>query len=425
MSLDRTIAPSIVDAVDFDLRLPKVESFSLRNGVPVYAFNGGAEEVMSVEWVFWSGNSYESANLEAATANFLLRNGTSSRTAFQINDFFEYHGAFLQRSCFNETATISLHGLSKHMDRLLPVVRELIVDSVMPADELATYVQNMKQRLVVSLKKCDFVAGRLIDAYLFGEEHPYGKYTKAEDFDRLSTEQLLSFYDRYYRNGEFMLFVAGKLPSNFREELDKQFGDLPNRKVDRPVHAFHPATQKKYRIENDPNGVQGAIRLARAFPHRTHPDFQPALVLNTLFGGFFGSRLMSNIREDKGYTYGIHSYLMNLMQCSGWMISTEAGKEVCAATIEEVYKEMEILREELVEADELSLVKNYLMGSLLGDLDGPFQIIGRWKNLILNDCTDEYFYKTIQTIKSITPEQLRDLSRQYLREEDFYELVVF
>jgi predicted Zn-dependent peptidase len=424
MSLDRTIAPSIVDAVDFELTLPRVETFSLRNGVPVYAFNGGAEEVMSVEWVFWSGNSYESANLEAATANFLLRNGTSNRTAFQINDFFEYHGAFLQRSCFNETATISLHGLSKHMDTLLPVVRELIVDSVMPADELATYVQNMKQRLVVSLKKCDFVAGRLIDAYLFGEDHPYGKYTKAEDFDRLSTEQLLSFYDRYYRNGEFMLFVAGKLPSNFREELDKHFGDLPNRKVDRPVHAFHPAAQKKYRVENDPNGVQGAIRLARAFPHRTHPDFQPALVLNTLFGGFFGSRLMSNIREDKGYTYGIHSYLMNLMQSSGWMISTEAGKDVCEATIQEVYKEMGILREELVDAEELSLVKNYLMGSLLGDLDGPFQIIGRWKNLILNDCTEDYFYNTIQTIKSITPEQLRELSRQYLREEDFYELVV-
>lgn len=424
MSIDRMIAPKIVDAVDFELSLPKVETFTLRNGVPVYAFNGGAEEVMSVEWVFWSGNSYESMNLEAATANFLLRNGTSQRTAFQINEFFEYHGAFLQRNCYNETATLSLHGLSKHMDTLLPVVRELIMDSVMPADELATYVQNMKQRLSVSLKKCDFVAGRLIDTYLFGEDHPYGRYTKAEDFDLLNSEQLLSFYDRYYRNGEFMLFVAGKLPANFREQLDRYFGDLPNKKVDRPLHAIQPATQQRYRIENDPNGVQGAIRIARPFPNRTHPDFQPAMILNTLFGGFFGSRLMSNIREDKGYTYGIHSYLMNLMQSSAWMISTEAGKDVCEATIQEVYKEMRVLREELVDEEELSLVKNYLMGSLLGDLDGPFQIIGRWKNLILNGCTDEYFYQTIRIIKSITPEQLRTLSAQYLREEEFYELIV-
>lgn len=424
MSIDRKQAPPIVDAVDFELQLPKVESFTLGNGVPVYAFNGGAEEVMSVEWVFWSGNSYETANLEAATANFLLRNGTHSRTAFQINEFFEYHGAFLQRSCFNETATISLHGLSKHLDVLLPVVRELIVDSVMPADELSIYVQNMKQRLSVSLKKSDFVAGRLIDTYLFGEDHPYGRYTKADDFDRLSREQLMAFYDRYYRNGEFVLFVAGKLPANYRELLDRYFGDLPNQKVDRPVHAFQPAAQRKYRIENDPNGVQGAIRLARAFPGRTHPDFQPSMVLNTVFGGFFGSRLMSNIREDKGYTYGIHSYLMNLMQSSGWMVSTEAGKDVCEATVQEVYKEMQILREELIDDEELSLVKNYLMGSLLGDLDGPFQIIGRWKNLILNGCTDEYFYNTIRIIKSITPEQLRDLAQRYLREEDFYELIV-
>ncbi len=424
MKIDRKQAPLIVDAVDFELQLPKVESFTLRNGVSVYAFNGGAEEVMSVEWVFWSGNSYETTNLEAATANFLLRNGTSDRTAFQINEFFEYHGAFLQRSCFNETATISLHGLSKHLDLLLPVVRELIVDSVMPADELSTYVQNMKQRLSVSLKKCDFVAGRLIDTYLFGEDHPYGRYTKAADFDRLDRDELMRFYDRYYRNGEFMLFVAGKLPANFRETLDRYFGDLPNGKVDRPVHAFHPAEQKKYRVENDPNGVQGAIRMVRPFPDRMHPDFQPALILNTVFGGFFGSRLMSNIREDKGYTYGIHSYLMNLMQSSGWMVSTEAGKDVCEATIQEVYKEMRLLREELVDAEELSLVKNYLMGSLLGDLDGPFQIIGRWKNLILNGNTDAYFYNTIQTIKSVTPEELQALANRYLREEDFYELVV-
>lgn len=330
----------------------------------------------------------------------------------------------MQRNCFNETATISLHGLSKHMDVLLPVVRELIVDSTMPQDELSTYVRNMKQRLAVSLKKCDFVAGRLIDAYLFGEQHPYGRYTRAEDFDSLTSDQLLQFYDQYYRNGEFMLFVAGKLPAHFQEELDRQFGDLPNRKVDRPLHAFRPADSKKYRVNNDPNGVQGAIRLARPFPGRSHPDFQPTIVLNTLFGGFFGSRLMSNIREDKGYTYGIHSYLLNLMQSSGWMISTEAGKDVCEATIGEVYKEMALLREEPVDADELSLVKNYLMGSLLGDLDGPFQIIGRWKNLVLQGCTEEYFYDTIRTIRSITPEQLRDLAQRYLREEDFYELVV-
>ena len=108
--------------------------------------------------------------------------------------------------------------------------------------------------------------------------------------------------------------------------------------------------------------MQGSIRIARPFPNRHHPDFLKVLVLNTVFGGFFGSRLMSNIREDKGYTYGIHSYLQNHIQQSAWMISTEAGKDVCEATITEVYKEMKDLREELVDEEELLLVQKLYDG---------------------------------------------------------------
>jgi predicted Zn-dependent peptidase len=171
--------------------------------------------------------------------------------------------------------------------------------------------------------------------------------------------------------------------------------------------------------------VQGSIRIARHFPNRHHPDFAPTQVLNNIFGGFFGSRLMSNIREDKGYTYGIHSYLQNHVQACAWMISTDAGKDVCRATIDEVYKEMKILREELVDEDELALVKNYMLGSLLGDLDGPFQIIGRWKTYVLNGLTDAYFYNTIQTVRSMDAKALNELANKYLNEEDFYELVVY
>lgn len=133
---------------------------------------------------------------------------------------------------------------------------------------------------------------------------------------------------------------------------------------------------------------------------------------------------MSNIREDKGYTYGIHSYLLNHVHQSGWMISTEAGAAVCEATIAEVYKEMKDLRDEPVEEEELLLVRNYMMGGLLGELDGPFQIISRWKNIVLNNLTEQYFYDSINTIKTISAEELQALAQKYLLPEDFYELVV-
>jgi len=206
--------------------------------------------------------------------------------------------------------------------------------------------------------------------------------------------------------------------------LNTNFGDLPFGNVVEKQTEPVLGTEKKVRITNDPDGAQGSIRIARPFPNRHHPDFLKAQILNALFGGFFGSRLMSNIREDKGYTYGIHSYLLNHVQQSGWMISTEAGKDVCEATIEEVYKEMKRLRDEPVKAEELMLVRNYMMGSILGDMDGPFQIIARWKNIILNNLDEKYFYDSIETIKSVSAEELQLLAQKYLQPDDFYELVV-
>jgi len=424
--LDRKIIPTIEEAVHFDLQLKNCDRFTLDNKVPVYAMNAGAQDVVMVEWVFDAGNWYDKQPMVAATTNFLIKNGTTSKTAYQINDFFEFHGAYLNRSCYNETASITLHCLSKHLETLLPVVREIIESSIFPEEELAIYIQNQKQRLSVNLQKCDFIANRLIDEYLFGINHPYGTYSNAEDYDALHTDLIKSFYKQYYLNGSCKIFVAGKMPTGYESMLNKAFGTLPLH-ADTPVVVEHPivtAAQKKVEIINDENGVQGAIRMARSFPNRHHPDFQKAHVLNTLFGGFFGSRLMSNIREDKGYTYGIHSYFQNHVHASAWMISTEAGRDVCAATITEVLKEMELLRNELVDMEELNLVRNYMIGSLLGDLDGPFQLIGRWKNYVLNGLDENYFYKSIETIKSVTPQELQRLANIYLQPDDFYELVV-
>ena len=148
------------------------------------------------------------------------------------------------------------------------------------------------------------------------------------------------------------------------------------------------------------------------------------MILNNIFGGFFGSRLMSNIREEKGYTYGISSYIQNHIHYSAWVVSTEAGKKVSEATVEEIYKEMELLREEAVDDEELLLVKNYMMGTNLGDLDGPFQVIARWKNLVLHSLDEGYFYDSMNTIKSVTPEELQELAKKYLVNDAFYELIV-
>jgi predicted Zn-dependent peptidase len=426
--VNRKIAPPVKDPVEFDLKLPVATKHQLANGVEVYALDLGTEDTLQLNWVFYAGNSYEKKKLVASATNYLLKNGTSTKNAFELNEYFDYYGSYVNRSTYNETAEISLHCLSKHLDELLPVVAEMISDSVFIEEELDIFKQNSKQRLKVGLQKGDFVAGRMIDAKLFGEQHPYGKYSNLEDYDQLTREDLVAFYEEYYKNGHCVIFIAGKLPENYLVRLDRIFGSIPlkNHRAAHPgpIHTIEPSADKKQTLIIDDQGVQAAIRIARHFPNRHHPDFQKVMVLNNVFGGFFGSRLMANIREEKGYTYGIYSYIMNHVHQSAWMISTEAGRQVSEATVTEIYREMQELREEIIDEEELQVTKSFMIGTILGDLDGPFQVIGRWKNLVLNGLDDQYFYNGIKTIKSVTAEELQELAKKYLNPEEFWELVV-
>jgi predicted Zn-dependent peptidase len=424
--MNRLQAPAIKDATEFNLTLKPYQKFILDNGVEIIYVEAGAQDVLMVEWVFDAGNWYDEQKQIASTTNFLLKNGTSRKSAFELNEEVEYYGSFLNRNCYNETATITLHAPTKQLNHLLPVVREMITDAVFPEEELAIYVTNTKQKLQVNLKKCEYVAGQLIDAYVYGEKHPYGVYSKPEDFDSLQREQLVRFYEQYYQKGHCIIFAAGKLPADFTSTMNSLFGDLPI-KPRVPVtktHLRRPAAEKKHRIINDPEGVQGAIRLARSFPDRNNPDFQKFLVLNTLFGGFFGSRLMSNIREDKGYTYGIGSGLGNLIRGGFFFISTEVGVDVTQKTLDEIYKELALLREELIGEDELELIRNYMLGQFLRTVEGPFSLADKFKLIWEFGLSYDYFDNYFNQVKTVQPTELNQLAKSYFQEKDMIECVV-
>jgi len=147
-------------------------------------------------------------------------------------------------------------------------------------------------------------------------------------------------------------------------------------------------------------------------------------VLNTLFGGYFGSRLMSNIREDKGYTYGIYSSLSPEINGGSMIIHTETGTGVVEDAVKEIYREMEDLCRQPADEEELLLVKNYLLGGLLGDLDGPFSILQRWRSIILNGFDEHYFNNNVRIYKTITPAELQALAQKYFNPSEFVEVVV-
>ncbi len=426
-TLDRTQIPKVFPATDFNFKLSGIEHDTLSNGAKLYSLNSGVQKVVKLEIYFPAGLIYESQKTVAKAAASLLKSGTSQHTALEINTFFENVGASLNSYSNNDYAIISLSCLSKHLTKLLPLIHEIITDAQFPESELAIYKAQSEQGLQVNLKKGEFVANRLIDEYIFGFDHPYGGYVRTGDFDKLNTALLRNFVTQHYNLQEAKIFISGRFPEQYLEEIKSIFGQDTSDVAPSTLNldTVNPHQEKKHSIINDETSVQGAIRIGKAFVPNTHDDFTPMQFVNTLFGGYFGSRLMSNIREDKGYTYGIYSYVQSQQHGCTYMVATEAGKDVAEKAVQEVWNEMKRLQEEKVPEAELQLVKNYILGSILGSIDGPFKIMGRWKGLILNDFEQSRFDRSIDIYKNITTEDIQALAQKYYNKDSFYELIVY
>jgi predicted Zn-dependent peptidase len=425
-SLNRTLPPPIHDAIEFEYRLPPLRRERLDNGIPLYWLAAGVQEVAEIDFVFPAGVWYEEKPAVAQATAGLLKNGTSRLSAHEVHEALEFYGASLQVSAGDDFCIVSLYALTKDLPRLLPVLLEVLTDAQFPEQEVAIHKQNAIQRLLVNLRKCEFVANQRIDALIWGEAHPYGRYSRVEKIEALHREDLVHFYEKAFALGSARIFMAGRVGDAEVALINRIFGSAAAQPATIGQEDFSTAgpSHQKQRITNDADGVQSAIRIARLFPNRLHPDFPRLVVLNTLFGGYFGARLMKNIREEKGYTYGIYSSLHPRIHGGSLIIHTEVGREVTEPAIREIYTEMEILRREPAPDEELLLVKNYLLGGLLGDLDGPFQLMHRWRTLILNGLDEAHFNRNIGIYKSITAEELLQLSQQYFQPEDFYEIAV-
>ena len=402
----------------------------LRNNIPVYSINAGTQELIKIEFLFSAGMYQQKIPLQAATVNAMMEEGTSQLNAAQIADKVDYYGAYLETSVSQDSASIVLYTLNKHLKSTLPVIEQIIKDSIFPIAELDTHIRNKKQTFLVNSQKVANVARKRFSELLFGEKHPYGINVKEKDFDAINRSVLNDFYSRFYRSDSCKIILAGKVDEDVFSILDTHFGGNDWSSIAIKPIITAPAIPLKLgkgiasEVIYKEEALQSAIRIGKVLFNETHPDFQPLQVLNAVFGGYFGSRLMSNIREDKGYTYGIGSGIVSLKNSGYFFISTEVGVDVCKNAIKEIYFEMNRLREELVTEDELQLVKNYLSGMFLRSVDGPFAMAERFKGIMEYGLGYDYFDKYLATIKGISASQLRDLANRYFDKDSMVELVV-
>jgi predicted Zn-dependent peptidase len=418
--MNRKIAPEI-NLID-SLTLPKVEQLKLDNGVSVYVINDGEQPVAKIELMYKAGKWFEEKNLIADLTNRMLREGTASRSSKQIADAFDYYGTNFNTGAGFETANATLYGLTKYMEKLLPLSAEIFSESIFPEEELQTILSNRKQRLSVDLKKNDFVANRLFINALFGSKHPYGRVTEFNDLENISVDDLKRFYKKYYNASNLTILISGRFSDSLIQTVNKYFGNknLTGAKAtEEMMHVAAPAQNKIQQVEKT-DSVQSAIVLGNISINKMHPDFMKLSVLNTLFGGYFGSRLMSNIREEKGYTYGIHSSFVSYPHAGFIEIFSEVGKDVRDATLNEIEKEINLLRTELVSSEELDIVKNFISGKILRSIDGPMKFSETLKGLLIYNQEVSYISEFLKTVREVTAEELQQLAVQYLNFSDMY-----
>ena len=409
--LNRSDQPRILEPEQLVVQRP--ERIKLPNGVPLSVLNAGDNEVTRIDLLMAGGRWQQKQPLQALFTNRMLREGTRRYDAARIAEKLDYYGAWLELSSASEYAYVTLYSLNKYLPQTLDILESIVKEPVFPEKELGVIVDNNIQQFLVNSSKVDFLAHRGLVKALYGGQHPGGRLVQEEDYRRITPAVLREFYDRYYHSNNCSIYLSGKVTGDCIHRIESLFGceafGTDFRKPEKTE--FHPVTTSGKRIFIErPDALQSAVRMGMLSLDRNHPDYLKARVLVTLFGGYFGSRLMSNIREDKGYTYGISAAIMPYPGQGVLAVSAEAANEFVEPLIGEVYHEIDRLQNELASDGELSMVKNYMLGDMCRSYESAFSLADAWIFVQVSGLQDTYFAEALDAVKEVTPQEIRELA---------------
>jgi len=309
---------------------------------------------------------------------------------------------------------LELFSLKRYFEKVLPIAADVLNNPLFPESELENYVKRTIQKLQIDLSKNDILSFRHLTEHIFGLDHPYGYNTKEETLQKVTTNDLQRHFHGNFNAENFSIILAGGFPKNYLEALEEAFGSIPKKGI---VISLQPHITSGQMIKSRIAGkqkYQSSVKLGvKMFP-RSHPDYFGFYFLSTLLGGYFGSRLMQNIREDKGLTYDIYS-TVDCMRTDGYfMISADVDKKSIEQTLDEIRLEMRRLAEETVEPDEMELVRNYIKGNLLTILNGPINSVELIRLISIYNLDLAFFDNFMQGIDKIDSERVNQLAAKYL-----------
>ena len=400
----------------------------LDNGIKTYCFANHDSEAVFIKFVFYNAGTISQDKFFVSTlTKTQLNKNTKDYTYKELADEIDFFGLSYSPLTSNERTTLGFSFLSRYTKDIMPLLQQIILYPRFTQDTLDTTISNLRQNYLLKLQQTNFLAQKYFVQQLYGEDNPYGNSAKVEDYDKVTKEDLKDFWQRYYSSDQCYILLAGDIQEDFYGLLNTYFGKAFNVQENglKALKNIAPFKDGKGIIRNSlSSAVQSSIVIGRIMPKVDSEDFIPLTVLNCLFGGYFNSRLMSNIREEKGYTYGIDSALVPFKYGNTMFIVSDVAMDKTNATIEEVFKEMQRLHHERVSQEELSMVKNYMTGDFLRATDGVSEISENYDYIIRFGLRQDYNSYMLKEIRKIDAERLMFLAQKYLKPEDFLVSVV-
>ncbi|MFO7573599.1 MAG: pitrilysin family protein [Bacteroidales bacterium] len=396
----------------------------MKNGIPVYLFPSGSTEIVRLILTFNAGTINESQPLQARFTNVMLQGGTARMSAKEIDEEFDFHGSFPNFSVERDIAVVQLFMLPADFSVTARLLDHIVAEPLFPGQELKMHQETRLQSFMINRQKVSTISLESLLEMLFGSDHPYGRRIQPEYFAAVTRESLNCFHNSFYRNGLKRIALAGKITDKEIDVIEELFGGRPKSSSENNLPLL-PETDyagRKLFIEKK-DALQSSLRIAGKTVNMAHPDFQGMKIVDTILGGWFGSRLMRNLREDKGYTYGIGSSLHSYKLGGLALISTETGAPNTRAALTEIYREMDALQTTPVSRSELRLVRNSMLGEMVRQFDGPFSTCDSFMTALDAGLGMDYYNSLQEKIRSVTANEIKQLAETYYSKENFCEIV--
>lgn len=418
MTLDRTQQPPVTPFGALTMPQPLIQR--LDNGIELYIVDKGDQEVCRFDILFDGGRYAGKLPAIADMTGPMLRKGIPGMDAEAIAEHLDYYGAWMQTGTTQHYSAISLFSLNRNLDKVLPVIAQMITEPSMPQKSFDVLKQQRIQQLEINRQKVSFLAAEAFNSLIFGASHPYARTTSAQDLQAVTLDDLRQYHLDYYRNTGIRILLSGRITNEVLDLVHEHFDTLTPAATTPAVVAPIAPEALHTSITHRPAALQSGLRMGLPVIGANHPDYPLLTMLNLVLGGYFGSRLMTNIREEKGYTYGISSHIVSMRDGAYFTIVTETGTEYTRALIDEVRNEMLTLCNTPVPHDELETARNYLQGRRARALDSPFSMSDYFVSSIISGTPLDYFNIEDEIIRTATADDLMRVARTHLHPDNLY-----